>query len=86
MNMQIDHEAKRVLEPFGMIFAGMYEGLREMSDEDLAAFIKGCEQVSQTNCWFAIYKAANSLKDWAETEANQRRHEPARLIASKEGS
>ena len=50
------------LYPFGDLLVRFQEELRQalsrLSSEELAAVIEACKQVTESNCWWAIYEAA----------------------------
>lgn len=59
---------KMALEPFAHSCAGMYEAMRNLSDEDLQELQDACTKVTQTNCWCFIYQAANLMREQVESE------------------
>lgn len=46
--------------------------VRDASDEELSDWLIGCRQVTETNCWFAVYDAAKWLPDLIRREQYRR--------------
>ena len=66
-------EQKKLLEPFGRIFADMDAQVRTMSDEGLKQALEACYAASVTNCWCWTFSAAQHLQREIRTEIHQRK-------------
>ena len=73
MMSEITSEQKKLLEPFGKIFADMDQQVRAMNDEDLQEMLKACYATSVTNCWCCSFEAAQHLQREIRREQHQRK-------------
>jgi hypothetical protein len=62
-----------VLTPFAEVFAGWSTKLETMPDFELWALRRAVKKPGETNCWWAIYHAANWLRPAIETECFRRK-------------
>lgn len=76
-------EQKRILEPFGKIFAQMDGMVRDMTDDDLKAMLAACYATSVTNCWCCTFDAAKHLQKEIRSEMYQR-EQRAKIAAEPE--
>lgn len=74
-------EQKRLLEPFGNIFADMDAQVRAMSDDVLQQALDACNAASWTNCWCCTFAAAQYLQKEIRTEIYQRKQRAEILCA-----
>lgn len=61
-----------VLAPFASIYAGAFGMVRTLTDDELQDFITACEQVTETNCWWAEFHAAKALESEARNQQRLR--------------
>ena len=66
-------EQKKLLEPFGKIFADIDQQVRAMNDEELQEALAACYAASFTNCWCFTFAAAQHLQRDIRREQHQRK-------------
>jgi len=56
------------IEWFGNRYSQMYNRISRAPRQKLVTWLAACKQVSQTNCWWAVYAAANYIGPEIEKE------------------
>ncbi len=74
-------DQKKLLEPFGKIFADMGQSVRAMSDETLREHLQACYMASMTNCWCCAFDAAQWLQQELRREQHSRKQRAEHLAA-----
>jgi hypothetical protein len=70
---KITMEQKKLLEPFGNVFADMGRQVRALSDEDLQEMFDACYATTVTNCWCCTWDASRYLLNEVRGELLQRK-------------
>lgn len=65
-------DEKKILEPYADVLAGILNKVQSLDAEELAALTKACDAPSETNCWWAIKRAADFLKPIVAAEYGRR--------------
>lgn len=53
---------KKLLQPFAELHSKAYVRINKLSLAEMNALLDACEQVTQTNCWWATYRAAKTIR------------------------
>lgn len=65
-------EQKDILKPFATMFESMAQFAASASDTDLVGIIDACNAMTETNCGWSTFRAAQAVRKEADEEIRMR--------------
>ncbi len=74
---------KAEIDPFAKLYAEIETRIENADGKKLAYWLKCCNAVSETNCWWATYRAAEIIKPLIVAEQRRRKYQTKRIRSNQ---
>lgn len=74
MSARLTKLEKALIEPFANELARFYEQIEALDQDELYRLVAASVKHSESNCWWASYRAARIVADIANSELQRRKY------------